>query len=297
VKVHELREDGLIGRLYEPATVSRHPAVLVLGGSEGGIPLRYAPLLASRGYVALALAYYYIDPLPKALSEIPLEYVDRGMSWLKHHRSVDPDRVGLIGISKGAELSLLLAAMHPRWFQAIVAISPSSVVWEAVIRNVTPDPSAFVTRNRSSWSYGGQPLPFLHRILTSETRSQMEKEGAADAIEVYSPALDDALTLERARIRVEEIKAPVLLIASKADRVWPSARMAVQVQRDHQNPGVRQPPPARLVRVFETRDTNDGTSLPIPRSTPGFAPAAADALPVPSRPSAGFLPSAYSLPG
>ena len=66
---------------------------------------------------------------------------------------------------------------------------------------------------------------------------------------------------------------------------------------DHQNPGVRLLPPARPVPGRKTWDTTGEMSLPIPRSTPGFAPAVTDVLPVPSRPSAGFSPCAYSPPG
>src|SRR3982750_211076 len=43
--------------------------------------------------------------------------------------------------------------------------------------------------------------------------------------------------------------------------------------------GFRQLPPAPRVLGSETWDTNGGTSLPIPRLTPGLAPAAAEALP------------------
>ncbi len=66
----------------------RHPAVVVLGGSEGGKVFTelIAALLASHGYDALALAYF--DPtgtlpgLPRTLSLIPLEYFGTAIDWL-----------------------------------------------------------------------------------------------------------------------------------------------------------------------------------------------------------------------
>ena len=85
-------------------------------------------------------------------------------------------------------------------------------------------------------------------------------------------------------------------IEEKANR---RGRLHKRLDTTHQKKirGVRPLPPAQLVLAVETWDTNGGTSLPIPRSTPGFAPAAADALPVLSRPSADFSPCAYSPPG
>src|SRR5579875_3826473 len=55
-----VHEDGLVGVLYKPASPDRHPAVLVLGGSEGGLypQVNEAALLASHGYAALGLAYF-----------------------------------------------------------------------------------------------------------------------------------------------------------------------------------------------------------------------------------------------
>ncbi|MBA3439281.1 MAG: acyl-CoA thioesterase/BAAT N-terminal domain-containing protein, partial [Pyrinomonadaceae bacterium] len=58
VRVTEVRQDGLVGKFFEPQQQGRHPAVLVLSGSEGGIKELDAALLASRGYAAFALAYF-----------------------------------------------------------------------------------------------------------------------------------------------------------------------------------------------------------------------------------------------
>jgi dienelactone hydrolase len=64
------------------AGIVRHPAVLVVGGSEGGRPLRPAAWLASHGYVALALAYFRFEDLPPQLESIPLEYFQEALRWM-----------------------------------------------------------------------------------------------------------------------------------------------------------------------------------------------------------------------
>jgi hypothetical protein len=75
IRITDIHENGLVGKLFEPQTKGRHPGVLVLSGSEGGINNWNAALLASHGYTAFALAYFGIEDLPKELVNIPLEYL------------------------------------------------------------------------------------------------------------------------------------------------------------------------------------------------------------------------------
>ena len=60
-----LDDGALRGTLFLPPGKDPHPGILVLGGSEGGMPLRRAAWLASHGFAALALAYFRYDDLPK----------------------------------------------------------------------------------------------------------------------------------------------------------------------------------------------------------------------------------------
>jgi len=54
----------LHGYLFLPAGKGPYAAVLVLGGSEGGVPQAKAEWLARHGYAALALAYFRYEGLP-----------------------------------------------------------------------------------------------------------------------------------------------------------------------------------------------------------------------------------------
>ncbi len=102
----------------------RHPAVLVLGGSEGGMPARRAAWLASHGYAALALAYFRYDDLPKELARIPLEYFGQALKWMGRRPEIASDRIAVMGISRGAELALELGSMYPT-IKGVVAYSPT----------------------------------------------------------------------------------------------------------------------------------------------------------------------------
>jgi dienelactone hydrolase len=220
-----VRERGLVGTIFEPRRHGRRASVIVLGGSEGGLASAEvrAALLASHGFNALALAYF--DPtdslgggLPDHLSLIPLEYFDTAIDWLGERRSVDANRVGVVGASKGAELALLLASRDPQ-LKAVVAYAPSSVVWAGL--GTPSDSSGYFT---SSWSENGEPVTFL------------PYDFGGDQDDFYTGALADRDAAARAAIPAERINGPVMLVSGTDDQLWPSTYMADQVMarlREH----------------------------------------------------------------
>lgn len=196
VKVTMVRENGLVGAFYQPPGEGKHPAVIVLTGSGGGLPpaTSHAGGLASRGYAVLALAYFNADGLPPALTSIPLEYFGKALGWLAAQPSVDPSRIGVLGVSRGGELALLLGSVYPK-IRTVVAYVPSNVVW----------PGCCGMRNAPSWTAEGRPLAFV-------------RLGVRDPVE-----------RERATIPVEHINGAVLLISGRQDQVWNSSEMSEQV--------------------------------------------------------------------
>ncbi|MGH2517644.1 MAG: acyl-CoA thioesterase/BAAT N-terminal domain-containing protein, partial [Ktedonobacterales bacterium] len=110
----EVRERGLVGVFFQPGGSRPHPAVLALGGSSGGLREHQAALLASHGVAALALAYFGVEGLPARLANIPLEYFATALEWLAGQRAVRSERIAALGISRGAELALLLGSTYPR---------------------------------------------------------------------------------------------------------------------------------------------------------------------------------------
>lgn len=226
VSVIEVGDDGLVAKLFVPPGSGARPAVVVVGDANGGMRGQelFAELLASRGYVALALAYFDAGELPADLQNIPLEYFDRAIDWLEAHPVVDVDRLGVLGGSKGGELALLLASRDPR-LRAVVAISPSGVVFQGI-------PSR---PRASSWMAGGEPLPFIGYA----SDSRFGESGLL--VDLYSASLDAASPeeLARAAILVENICGPVLLLAGQRDHMWPASRMAREVRdrlRRHDHP-------------------------------------------------------------
>lgn len=226
----EVTSNGLVGELYAPSTRGPHPAIVVLGGSEGGwlSSSPEAALLASHGYTALALAYFQgfqsFDPrlasLPKMLMNIPLEYFAKAADWLKQQPGVDPQHVAIMGWSKGAEAALITAATFPKDFQAVIAFMPSSVVWSGI--EYGPGPIS------SSWTVHGKPLPWVNPVINPSMFSSGKPLAFLDS---YQAGLKDAAAVEKATIPVEKIAGPVLLVSATDDQIWPSPLMSQQTMQ------------------------------------------------------------------
>ncbi|MEA2688635.1 MAG: uncharacterized protein QOD51_1242, partial [Candidatus Eremiobacteraeota bacterium] len=141
----QVHENALVGEFAAPADTARHPAVIVLGGFEGGVPGE-AFGFARQGYAALSVAYFNAGALPKALDQVPVERVSRAIDWLLDRPEVDPSRIGIVGFSKGAELALLAASRDSR-IKSVAVISPSAYVWFAPTFDGSPDRSSWTVNN------------------------------------------------------------------------------------------------------------------------------------------------------
>ncbi len=215
----EVREEGLVGTLFTPAGPGPHPAVLVLNGSGGGINEPRAALYASHGYAALALGYFKAPGLSDYISNTPLEYFETALHWL--HRTLRPLNgfVALSGQSRGGELVLLLASLFPELVSAVIGYVPGAVVHSA--QNAC-DPAT--GREGPAWTFRGQPLPNLWQNNRSASWAPWD-EGPEPRRHAHAllTALQDPEAVERARIRVENIRGPVLLLSASDDGSWPSS--------------------------------------------------------------------------
>lgn len=231
----DVREDGLVGTLYLPPGEGPHPAVMILNGSGGGINEPRAALYASHGYAAFALGYFKGPGLPDYISNTPLEYFKRGMDWLR--RTVRPahDFVALSGQSRGGELVLLLGATFPEAVSAVIGYVPSALIHSA--QNAC-DPA--LGREGPTWLLDGKPLPHIWENNRTASWAPFD-EGPPPHRHTNAmlTALDDADAVERARIPVEKIRGPVMLLSAEDDGSWPSSlysRMVTERLAAHAHP-------------------------------------------------------------
>lgn len=193
--------------------------VIVLTGSGGGKANDTARLIAEMGYDVLSLAYFDRAGsalVPETLEMIPLEYFDAPKKWLMERSNTRGDGVVIYGLSKGAELALVLAS-HDSDYKVVIALAPSHVVWQGTPKNFSD-----LMSSPSSWSWKGQPLPFVPYVSNEEKESM----GFTNR---HTASLTNKVAVERALISVENINAPILLLSGGMDAAWPASKMGTEI--------------------------------------------------------------------
>src|SRR5262249_38271399 len=94
--------------------------LLILAGSSGRVERERARIFAQQGITALAIRWFGGAGQPPGICEVPLETFTAGVDLLQN---AGARRIGVLGISKGAEAALLTAIRDPR-VDVVVALSP-----------------------------------------------------------------------------------------------------------------------------------------------------------------------------
>ncbi|KAG1939429.1 acyl-coenzyme A amino acid N-acyltransferase [Pimephales promelas] len=125
----EVAKGGLKGTLFTPPGSGPFPAVLDLSGWQGGHVEYRSALLASHGYVSLALEYMGFLNAEGKLQYKDNTYFETAFTWLKKHPKVCPDKVAVMGMSLGVFVALGLTAnseiMKPK---CVVCVSGSHII-------------------------------------------------------------------------------------------------------------------------------------------------------------------------
>jgi len=176
------------------------PAVLVhpdrgsLSDDMEGICLA----LAKEGYFAAAVDYQRLENLRVRNPLLPWKSPEEATVSLKHlqsHPRVDPERIALLGYSKGAILSLQIASLAPG-VKAVVAYYPLTDFEE--------------------WQREGQNR-FWWRLFSWYFSWQMEKEAGTSNREELKKIFWGPSPINL----VDKIQSPVLLVHGDKDRTFP----------------------------------------------------------------------------
>ncbi|MFI6455984.1 acyl-CoA thioester hydrolase/BAAT C-terminal domain-containing protein [Streptosporangium amethystogenes] len=220
--------------------------VLVLAGSSGRIEIERSRLLARQGAIALSIRWFGGPGQPAGICEIPLETFAAAVDLLL---DTGVRRVGVVGVSKGAEAALLIAGLDPR-IDAVVALSPTSLAWA----NIGPGVDGRAHPYRSSWTWRGEPVPF---VPYDDTWAPAEPEGSPVS---YRTLYERSHTrfadaAEAAAIPIERVTGDLLLVAGGDDRMWPSLPFAEEL-------AVRHSVAEHLARVIGSPDAGHRPRLP-----------------------------------
>ena len=231
-----LKRDGFVGSLYEPdKDLYTGKVIIMFSGSDGKYELtqRLALVFRSHGLTALALAYVMEEGLPDQFYHVPIDPLEMAAKRL---HDMGYEKVGLWGISKGAELALTAGSLLPGLVGAVVAVAPISTVCQGFAKK-----SGIQILPGGSWSFHGKELPYTSFGLKKFPFGYVLRKSLATReltmYDIYLPVVQEPNP--DAVIQVEKISGPVLLISSKMDTMWTSELAAKQIMdrlRQHDFP-------------------------------------------------------------
>ncbi|XP_018415555.1 PREDICTED: acyl-coenzyme A thioesterase 1-like [Nanorana parkeri] len=196
VKQHKMLNQSSKGKSTGPGPF---PGIIDLYGTGGGLMEHRASLLANHGFATMALAFFDYDDLPNNLGGLHLDYFREGLEFLRRHPKVNKQEIGIIGLSKGADLAITMATFLPG-VKAVVSISGCNANTMA-------------------------PLPcdgFVQPCLGfSAEKIKFTEAGEADLSEFMEDPMDPAF--QECLIPAERSSASFLLLSGLDDKNWPSA--------------------------------------------------------------------------
>ncbi|XP_066550801.1 acyl-coenzyme A thioesterase 1 isoform X2 [Amia ocellicauda] len=191
-----VREGRIRATLFLPAGEGPFPGVIDLGGTAGGLLEHRGSLLANHGFATLTLAYFDFEDLPKHLVEFDLEYFEEALRYLQDLPQVRKGGIGVLGVSKGADLALSMASFLDG-VAAVVSIAGCNANFQSTLR------------------FKGAELPALMVVI--ENLKTDPSTGACFFTECYEDPRDPAC---RAVIPIERAGARFLFVGGEDDCIW-----------------------------------------------------------------------------
>lgn len=192
------------------------PLIVGLGGSEGGNAWasdywkKTRDQFIEKGYAFLAIGYFGAKGTSDTLNKIAIEDVYNAIKIATKNKKVNKKKIAIIGGSRGADLALLLGSYY-KDINCVVSIVGSNAVFPGHTTHFTT----------SCWTYQNKELAFVP--VNEEAVPFLMKR---DLRGTFEAMLKDIIAVEKATIKIENIKGAVFLLSATKDEICPSTPMA-----------------------------------------------------------------------
>ncbi|MEM0577387.1 acyl-CoA thioester hydrolase/BAAT C-terminal domain-containing protein [Flavobacterium polysaccharolyticum] len=199
----------------------KQPLIVGLGGSEGGNAWtsdywkKTRNKFIEKGYAFLAIGYFGCKNTPAILDKIAIEDVHNAIQEASKNKKINKKKIAIVGGSRGADLALLIGSYYKN-IKCVIGLVSSHAVF----------PGHTQEFNSSCWTFQGKQLPFVP--VNDEAVPFLMKR---DLRGTFEAMLKDSVAEEKALIKVENIKAPILLLSATKDEICPSTPMAEKIIR------------------------------------------------------------------
>lgn len=226
----DYQRDGFDGWYY-PAAGSDCCMILLIGSDGDDIANKaLASWFNKNGCSALGLGKHQNHDQFDGLDEWPLDYFDYAIAWLKKQ---EIRKFGLYGISIGANMALMAAALIPD-FSLTIACEGIDFILEGFCEGKKEGMQEWCS-GTSSFSYKGKPLSYVPYRLSEHEYDYLIKKSTKDhhdlsAIELYQYTERQEIE-ESSFIPIENIHGRLLIIAAGDDVMWESAKYAERMKK------------------------------------------------------------------
>ena len=205
-----------------PNEKTKSGLIVTFGGSDGGTDFDRSVKLAKEGYEVVTLFYFGQENQPPLYNNVPLEFFGEFLEYAKNY-NIDTSSLTLIGVSKGAELALLLTNYYDE-IDNVVLFAPSSYVFQG----------GDMPANTSSWTYNGKELPYINLMPdfwgVVKLMSPMIVNYPIEYRDFQYDMIIKADNADDAMIDVSNFKGKILAFAGEDDRTWPSDIMGQKIK-------------------------------------------------------------------
>ncbi|NXS80502.1 ACOT5 thioesterase, partial [Erpornis zantholeuca] len=200
-----VREGRIRATLFLPPGEDTFPGIIDINGLGGGLSEYRASLLANHGFATLALAYYHFEDLPQKPNKLHLEYFEEAVNYMLQHPQVKGPGVGLLGFSKGGEVSFAMAAFLKN-IMAVVSLSGSAAVISI-------------------------PLSYKDKTIPALTLYEHKAKATNSKILDYSDIIDDPFQApgNQSLIPLDKAEAQLLFIVGQDDHIAKNEYYATEV--------------------------------------------------------------------
>ncbi|XP_077401062.1 peroxisomal succinyl-coenzyme A thioesterase-like [Vanacampus margaritifer] len=196
----EVNDRGVRGTLFIPSGPGPFPGLLDMWGGGGGLLEYRSALLASHGYVSLALEYF--APGELASADLELKYFETAFDLIKQHPAVNADKVGIFGLSLGAAVGIHMAA-------------------ESAVK-----PACCISISGSHFYPRDQPLSGMQQPISGR-QIRVDEEQNLIWRDISLPISSD---LSR-KTDVRRIDCPLLLVIGEDDQNTPAVEYADDIEQ------------------------------------------------------------------
>jgi len=226
------KEHGFVGHLAEPDKGSDKAVIVIMGGEQSLLPgIKFAERFADYGIMGLAVSLYGAEGLPESVDRIPIDMFIPAVEYLRNDKKIS--NLSVYGQSMGSIFAVLVA-QYIGCFDNLIMVSPTHVSFEGTLK----DKRTMSGHSVATWH--GEDIPFVKADFSKVKATKYLKHPDAKCkvtgmwVAYHDAYLNRDLE-SKAKLKVTETNARILMIAGDEDEAWPSEYSVKELEKDLKN--------------------------------------------------------------